>query len=165
MVFFFCTCGNGLLTHILVSEGYEGYGIDLRARSSWEGYSEETQDRLKVVAIDPTIVPSSSTSHSNDSMSPDQLNVLQTYLPKDSWIISNHADELTPWTPLLAVLYGCTGYISIPCCPWSFDAKFDRAQVGEFLSSASSKDVEEDVEESASKMEDEQREKEEERRS
>jgi tRNASer (uridine44-2'-O)-methyltransferase len=24
-------CGNGLLTHILISEGYAGYGFDLRA--------------------------------------------------------------------------------------------------------------------------------------
>jgi tRNASer (uridine44-2'-O)-methyltransferase len=30
--------GNGLLTHILISEGYTGYGFDLRARTSWTYY-------------------------------------------------------------------------------------------------------------------------------
>ncbi|KAF8995762.1 hypothetical protein BDQ17DRAFT_1519018 [Cyathus striatus] len=54
----FLDLGCGLLTHILVSEGYEGYSIDLRARSSWEGYSEETQAQLKVVAVDLTVIPS-----------------------------------------------------------------------------------------------------------
>ncbi|KAF8979067.1 hypothetical protein BDQ17DRAFT_1394613 [Cyathus striatus] len=81
-----------------LGEGYEVYGIDLRARSSWEGYSEKSQARLKVVAVYSTVIPS-------------------TY------------HELTLWTPLFTVLYGCAGYISIPYCPWSFDAKYDRAQM------------------------------------
>jgi hypothetical protein len=41
-------CGSGLLTHILTAEGYEGYGIDLRARISWSHYPESTQERLRV---------------------------------------------------------------------------------------------------------------------
>lgn len=28
-------CGNGLLTFLLVSEGYDGYGIDIADRKIW----------------------------------------------------------------------------------------------------------------------------------
>jgi tRNASer (uridine44-2'-O)-methyltransferase len=47
-------CGNGLLTHILISEGYTGYGFDLRARTSWTHYPQATQSRLLVRALHPT---------------------------------------------------------------------------------------------------------------
>ena len=46
-------CGNGLLTHILTTQGYEGYGIDLRARISWSNYPESTQAQLHIHALDP----------------------------------------------------------------------------------------------------------------
>jgi tRNASer (uridine44-2'-O)-methyltransferase len=39
-------CGNGLLVHILNSEGHPGLGIDLRKRKIWDFYPETTQ--LKV---------------------------------------------------------------------------------------------------------------------
>lgn len=35
--------------------------------------------------------------------------------PRDTFIISNHADELTPWTPILAAASDCP-FIAIPCC-------------------------------------------------
>ncbi|KAF8989981.1 hypothetical protein BDQ17DRAFT_1434077 [Cyathus striatus] len=143
-------CGNGLLTH--------------------SRYSEESQARLKIVAVDPTVIPSTYPFHYDDTTSPKDPNQLQTYLTKDSWMISNHADKLTPWTPLLTVLYGYARYITIPCYPWSFDAKFDRAQVRESLRSANSddEDVVEDLvnqtigEARGIKIEDAQRRKEEE---
>src|SRR5712672_2303642 len=47
-------CGNGLLTHILISEGYAGYAFDLRARTSWTHYPQATQSHLLVRALDPT---------------------------------------------------------------------------------------------------------------
>src|SRR6266511_1433490 len=48
-------CGNGLLTHILTSEGYHSLGIDVRARTSWGHYSRSTQASLKVHAFNPTL--------------------------------------------------------------------------------------------------------------
>ncbi|KAF9447566.1 DUF1613 domain-containing protein [Macrolepiota fuliginosa MF-IS2] len=107
-------CGNGLLTHILTSEGYQGAGIDVRARLSWAQYPEATQARLHVHAFDPTSVKPSS------------------FFPQDVFIIGNHADELTPWIPVLATIHKAAGYISIPCCAWSFDAKFERSSTPMF---------------------------------
>ncbi|KIY71797.1 DUF1613-domain-containing protein, partial [Cylindrobasidium torrendii FP15055 ss-10] len=101
-------CGNGLLTHILISEGFEGEGIDLRARTSWSHYPPSTQAHLHVHAFDP--FPST----------PDP------FLKPGIFLIGNHADELTPWVPLLATHHDACGFLNLPCCPWTFDAKFDR---------------------------------------
>lgn len=49
-------CGNGLLVHILVTEGYKGIGIDARARKSWKIYPEEVQNRLKEQVIIPSVL-------------------------------------------------------------------------------------------------------------
>ncbi|KAK7027357.1 tRNA(Ser) Um(44) 2'-O-methyltransferase [Paramarasmius palmivorus] len=103
-------CGNGLLTHILTSEGYAGYGIDVRARSSWTSYPQTSQDQLHVHAFDPA-----ATDHST------------LYFPPGVFVIANHADELTPWTPVLATLSSASGYLSIPCCAWTFDVKYERS--------------------------------------
>ncbi|KAI0062886.1 DUF1613-domain-containing protein [Artomyces pyxidatus] len=105
-------CGNGLLTHILAAEGYDGHGIDLRARMSWSHYPPATQSRLHVEALDPTstVLPSSS------------------HFARGCFIIGNHADELTPWVPVLATRSAASGYLSIPCCAWTFDAKYERSR-------------------------------------
>jgi tRNASer (uridine44-2'-O)-methyltransferase len=55
-----CSCGNGLLVHILVSEGYAGFGFDVRARKSWTGFPPATRAALRVHALDPTLASSSS---------------------------------------------------------------------------------------------------------
>jgi tRNASer (uridine44-2'-O)-methyltransferase len=156
-------CGNGLLTHILISEGYAGYGFDLRARTSWTHYPQATQSHLHVRALDPTaptrVLPmkhhqqnlrdpisssqpldtgnnddeeeekeeANSTTYSGSSSrgcaeDPDVL------LPAGCFLIGNHADELTPWMPPLATRHLASGYLSIPCCAWSFDARFDRSR-------------------------------------
>jgi len=101
-------CGNGLLTHILTAEGYTGFGIDVRARTSWTHYSAPTLAALRVHAFDP----------STDE---------DIYLKPGVFIIANHADELTPWAPVVSTLYDASGYLSIPCCSWAFDAKFERS--------------------------------------
>ncbi|KIM37996.1 hypothetical protein M413DRAFT_448042 [Hebeloma cylindrosporum] len=106
-------CGNGLLTHILVSEGYTGFGIDLRARTSWSQYPESTKTSLNVHAFDPT---------SDDD----------SYFKPGAFIIGNHADELTPWVPVLASLHNASGYLSIPCCSWTFDSRFERSSTPGF---------------------------------
>ena len=155
-------CGNGLLTHILVSEGYAGYGIDLRARKSWSHYPRPTQSRLVVRALDPTtlalkdgrgVAPmehqqhlSLDTSHNHDhndnnpgtaeddsgssgNAEEDAADVnLDVLLPQGCFLIGNHADELTPWMAPLATLVQASGYLSIPCCAWALDARFDRAR-------------------------------------
>ncbi|KAG8216643.1 hypothetical protein J3R82DRAFT_6839 [Butyriboletus roseoflavus] len=109
-------CGNGLLTHILVSEGYQGHGIDLRARTSWGHYPEHTRAALHVHAINPTRYVR--TVMENSAI---------PYLQSGTFLIGNHADELTPWLPLIATVEHASGYLSIPCCAWSFDERFAHA--------------------------------------
>lgn len=46
--------------------------------------------------------------------------------PKGTFIISNHADELTPWTPILAVISECP-FIMIPCCSHKLTGERYRA--------------------------------------
>ncbi|EPQ50435.1 DUF1613-domain-containing protein [Gloeophyllum trabeum ATCC 11539] len=103
------SCGNGLLVHILTAEGYAGHGVDVRARLSWSHYPPATRAALHVHALDPT-------SPARDP-----------YLAPGVFLIGNHADELSPWVPVLAALSGAAGYLSIPCCAWAFDARFTRS--------------------------------------
>ncbi|KAF9524350.1 DUF1613-domain-containing protein [Crepidotus variabilis] len=105
-------CGNGLLTHILIAEGYLGFGIDLRARTSWTHYPQTTQDALRVHSFEPI---------------PEAHPPSESYLKPGVFIIGNHADELTPWLPVVSTIYNASGYLSIPCCAWAFDTKYDRA--------------------------------------
>ena len=108
------SCGNGLLTHILTSEGYTGIGIDVRARTSWNHYPPATQAALRVHALNPmTILEEESAS--------------SKYFNPGVFVIGNHADELTPWIPVVSTLCDASGYISIPCCSWAFDVKYDRS--------------------------------------
>ena len=44
------------------------------------------------------------------------------------FLIGNHADELTPWVPVIATLCSASGYLSIPCCAWTFDSRFERSK-------------------------------------
>lgn len=36
-------CGNGLLVHILSSEGHQGVGLDIRKRKIWDLYPSSTK--------------------------------------------------------------------------------------------------------------------------
>jgi len=42
-------CGNGLLVHVLNSEGYSGVGLDVRSRKMWVQYPQSTV--LKVLCV------------------------------------------------------------------------------------------------------------------
>ncbi|XP_078047228.1 putative tRNA (uracil-O(2)-)-methyltransferase isoform X2 [Augochlora pura] len=98
-------CGNGLLVHILFSEGYRGLGIDLRRRKIWDLYPLETPLQVS------TIIPSS-----------------ETVYPDYDWIIGNHSDELTPWIPVIAARssINCRVFL-LPCCPYELDGtKYQR---------------------------------------
>ncbi|XP_053422528.1 probable tRNA (uracil-O(2)-)-methyltransferase isoform X3 [Nycticebus coucang] len=99
-------CGNGLLVHILSSEGHPGRGIDVRRRKIWDTYGPQTQ--LEEAAITP-----------ND----------KTLFPDVDWLIGNHSDELTPWIPVIASRssYSCRFFV-LPCCFFDFAGKYHRRQ-------------------------------------
>ncbi|KAM5271295.1 putative tRNA (uracil-O(2)-)-methyltransferase [Ctenodactylus gundi] len=99
-------CGNGLLVHILCSEGHPGRGIDVRRRRIWDMYGPQTQ--LEEEAITP----------SDDTLFPDV-----------DWLIGNHSDELTPWIPVIAARssYRCRFFV-LPCCFFDFTGRYRRQQ-------------------------------------
>jgi tRNASer (uridine44-2'-O)-methyltransferase len=108
-------CGNGLLVYILNAEGWHGWGFDARRRKTWATFGPEYVDKLKEMLLVPSILTSSSP---NDDEEPSLLNAPPSHtgiFPPRTFIISNHADELTPWTPLLAYL-SSSPFIAIPCC-------------------------------------------------
>ncbi|KAL4977893.1 hypothetical protein BDW66DRAFT_149622 [Aspergillus desertorum] len=138
-------CGNGVLVYILVSEGYCGWGFDARRRKTWNIFPADVQERLKEEIYIPKpfmdavatedegpsqnqnqndsihISPSGSQSGQSTDFSFGSSTSLLT-LPKDTFIISNHADELTLWTPILATLVNPTNpppFLAIPCCSHS----------------------------------------------
>jgi len=111
-------CGNGLLVHILLEEGYAGWGFDARRRKSWATYSQSSQDNLHEYVMIPSILqtqPGSSDASIHNGL-----------FPKGTFIISNHADELTPWTPILANLSE-SPFMMIPCCSHCFTGARFRA--------------------------------------
>ncbi|KAH8171606.1 putative adoMet-dependent methyltransferase domain-containing protein [Sarocladium implicatum] len=111
-------CGNGLLVHLLVKEGYRGWGFDARSRKSWEQYNTPSSASPSGLALEqrlllPKVVPGSSDPDNTPTLDPQTIH--DGTFPRDTFIISNHADELTPWTPILAAISGCP-FIMIPCC-------------------------------------------------
>lgn len=99
-------CGNGLLVHILTSEGHPGKGIDVRRRRIWDMYGPQTL--LEEKAITPS----------------------ESFLfPGTDWLIGNHSDELTPWIPVIAARssYSCRFFV-LPCCFFDFYGKYQRRQ-------------------------------------
>ncbi|GAA6046357.1 hypothetical protein JCM3770_004880 [Rhodotorula araucariae] len=105
-------CGNGLLVYILNAEGYPGYGFDLRERKSWAAYTPAPD--LRVSSISP---PSLVSTYLVTSTPP---------FPAGAFLIGNHADELTPWLPLLAACTPRSAFLSIPCCLHELHGRFDR---------------------------------------
>ncbi|XP_045853502.1 probable tRNA (uracil-O(2)-)-methyltransferase isoform X2 [Meles meles] len=99
-------CGNGLLVHILSTEGHPGKGIDVRRRKIWDMYGPQTC--LEEDAITPSD---------------------KTLFPDVDWLIGNHSDELTPWVPVIAARssYGCRFFV-LPCCFFDFTGKYSRRQ-------------------------------------
>lgn len=133
-------CGNGVLVHVLRQEGYEGWGFDARRRKSWATFPAEVQSRLKEMLLVPEMLQH---AVSLDVVSDEQQERQQSHdsevqrstqrmawhdglFPKGTFIISNHADELTPWTPIVASL-SKSPFMSIPCCSHSFSGARYRA--------------------------------------
>lgn len=125
-------CGNGLLVHLLVSEGYSGWGFDARRRKSWATWHPEAQGGLKELLLIPSVIQK--THGANDTVATafgdekTTINQGQARNEKEiqnrihngifregTFIISNHADELTPWTPILANM-SKSPFMMIPCC-------------------------------------------------
>jgi len=115
-------CGNGLLVYLLSLEGYDGFGIDGRKRKSWEMYTEDImKDRLKEKIIVPWIL----NARRDEKMVEERL-IDDGRFDEGTFIISNHADELSLWTPLLAFLNN-SPFVAIPCCSHDFTGMRFRA--------------------------------------
>ena len=108
-------CGNGVLVYLLAMEEYEGYGFDARRRKSWAIFPRHVQDRL----YEKILVPWFLEDVSGDSVHNGRFD-------QSTFLISNHADELTPYTPLLAALTPGSSFLAIPCC----EHDFSGAKVG-----------------------------------
>ncbi|RAK96912.1 tRNA (uracil) methyltransferase [Aspergillus ibericus CBS 121593] len=117
-------CGNGVLVYVLLMEGYTGWGFDARRRKTWSIFPESVRSRLHEEIYIPEPFATATPSLL------DQLTIKSHTgtFPKDTFIISNHADELTVWTPLMALLLSPESpspFIAIPCCSHSLSgAKF-----------------------------------------
>ncbi|KAJ4994366.1 hypothetical protein SVAN01_00195 [Stagonosporopsis vannaccii] len=114
-------CGNGLLVYILNEEGWKGWGFDARRRKTWETFPTECQEKLNEMLLIPEILKTN--PEEEDEPGPPSHNGV---FPHGTFIVSNHADELTPWTPLLASL-SSSPFIAIPCCSHDFGGTRFRA--------------------------------------
>ncbi|EPY52001.1 tRNA methyltransferase [Schizosaccharomyces cryophilus OY26] len=133
-------CGNGLLVHILLSEGYLGYGFDARERRSWKTYPDYVQENLSQKVLVPFFL-----KEIEDQPLPfipvESLTIHDGRFPVNSFIIGNHADELTPYIPILARLNKNSSFMSIPCCvhdltgakiSWSLPKPRDKKHGGRY---------------------------------
>ncbi|KAG8528671.1 uncharacterized protein KY384_006358 [Bacidia gigantensis] len=139
-------CGNGVLVDILIREGYSGWGFDARKRKTWATFDSRIRKNLKELIL----VPKPFTHNSPQMRPADQADGHQAshrwsissalkhcksadtpayhdgIFPIGTFIISNHADELTPWTPLLASL-SSSPFLCIPCCSHNLSGQRFRA--------------------------------------
>jgi tRNASer (uridine44-2'-O)-methyltransferase len=123
-------CGNGLLVLILNQEGWRGWGFDARRRKTWSTFSLAIQENLKEMLLVPEVLLSSNNDGINskeDDLGPASTVPAHNGLfPTGTFIVSNHADELTVWTPILAFL-SQSPFIAIPCCSHNFGGTRFRA--------------------------------------
>ena len=128
-------CGNGVLVDILIREGYQGWGFDARKRKTWTTFDASIREHLKDLILIPSpLFPDihkresmwslTSLKHSLYASLPS--NTHNGIFPQGTFIISNHADELTPWTPLLASLSE-SPFLCIPCCSHNLSGARFRA--------------------------------------
>ena len=116
-------CGNGVLVFVLIEEGYRGWGFDARRRKTWSIFPDHVQGALHNTVCIPR--PFLQRYPATGSF----LNVHDGIFAKGTFIISNHADELTPWTPILATLSHPENplpFLAIPCCSHALDGTRHR---------------------------------------
>lgn len=109
-------CGNGVLTYVLIKEGYQGRGFDARRRNTWAVL--EMDDHLDEMICMPKPFLDHIPADTRD-LNPNGTKVHNGIFSAGTFIISNHADELTPWTPILAALSSPDSplpFLAIPCC-------------------------------------------------
>lgn len=127
-------CGNGLLVHILNRENHVGWGFDARERKSWAKYKSNVsvrtiegghavQESLRTLVLLPSVARTT-TQSCHEKINEDQIH--DGVFPKGTFIISNHADELTPYTPILARLSECP-FMMLPCCSHNLGGERFRA--------------------------------------
>ncbi|KAL5422908.1 hypothetical protein PMIN04_004316 [Paraphaeosphaeria minitans] len=116
-------CGNGLLVYILMKEGWKGWGFDARRRKTWATFGESYQQHVKEMLLVPEVLQKQSIDEAIGNGSPPWQNGL---FPRGTFIVSNHADELTAWTPVLAYLSD-SPFMAIPCCSHDFGGTRFRA--------------------------------------
>jgi len=139
-------CGNGVLVDVLLHEGYKGWGFDAHKRKTWATFEPWIEECLKQLVLIPQplfelqspsktanggilshlSLPSRVPSTRSEDSPPIWHNGL---FPTGTFIISNHADELTSWTPLLASI-SSSPFLAIPCCSHNLSgAKFRAPSV------------------------------------
>ncbi|KAI3128534.1 hypothetical protein CBS147325_9837 [Penicillium roqueforti] len=106
-------CGNGILVYVLLMEGYNGLGFDACRRKSWETFPSEIQECLEERIFIPRPF--------GDVLDLEQIGaaIHTGDFPDNTFIISDHADELTVWTPLMAALSNPSSplpFFVVPCC-------------------------------------------------
>lgn len=137
-------CGNGVLVDVLLREGYEGWGFDARRRKTWSTFETSIQKNLKQLLLipQPLFETHSPVNNADGGILPQDLALLELnnktkkcpkeaiwhngIFPTGTFIISNHADELTPWTPLLASI-SSSPFLAIPCCSHNLSGARFRA--------------------------------------
>lgn len=120
-------CGNGLLVHILNNQGWHGWGFDARRRKTWDTFPPAHTAKLHEMLLVPEILQSASSTMTATMDFPSTRHHNGVFTP-GTFIVSNHADELTPWTPILAHL-NASPFIAIPCCSHDFAGTRFRAPV------------------------------------
>ncbi|KAI7232759.1 DUF1613-domain-containing protein [Hortaea werneckii] len=111
-------CGNGILVYILLAEGYRGWGFDARQRKTWTIFPPHIQACLQQKLLVPELL------HPPTQETPEIYH--SGVFEPGTFIVSNHADELTAWTPLLAHL-NQSAFIAIPCCSHDLSGSRFRA--------------------------------------
>jgi tRNASer (uridine44-2'-O)-methyltransferase len=123
-------CGNGVLVYVLRKEGYDGWGFDARRRRTWEIFPDAVQQHLleRVLVPKPYLRATLRVARREDIFTGhleqirDVLGGIEYHdgiFEAGTFIVSNHADELTPWTPILAALSSPNDplpWLAIPCC-------------------------------------------------
>ncbi|KIX10266.1 uncharacterized protein Z518_01347 [Rhinocladiella mackenziei CBS 650.93] len=108
-------CGNGVLSYVLIKEGYHGRGFDARRRVTWEVL--EMDEYLDEMICVPQPLLDRATDDIAILLPGTQVH--HGLFKPGTFIISNHADELTPWTSILAALSSPESplpFLAIPCC-------------------------------------------------
>lgn len=156
-------CGNGVLTYVLIKEGYHGRGFDARRRHSWRVL--EMEDYLDEMVC----IPQPFLDHAPSALNISRLQetgmrihngilnglfngLLNGLFKPGTFIISNHADELTPWTPILAALSSPESplpFLAIPCCSHALSGAKYRYTLKDIAATTSAPSTNRDDDQSA----------------